>query len=353
MTERVQALLGQAAALERSGAWPEAALLYSQLFSDAIRAGNLAAAVDACRREGWIRGGQGQSEEAAEMVELSLTLAELNGMGRAAARASNALAGLFHQQGYLDSARQLYEEALTRAREEGDDELIGSACLNLGVVATVQGALAEARGLYLESIGSAVRCGSRVGAMWAYNNLGMLYADLHEWLEAEVYFSRGIEIAEQLGDAAVQAKLYVNRVEPLIQFGELPRARSVLLRAEEIAGHLNDDRVLCDVERFRGVICRVEGDWPGADRHLQRALEIAQTRGFELERAEVLEEVARLRWAEGRAGPARLVLREARRLYLALDAGNDLERVEALLESWSGSTQDPPPTSTGTPPAKG
>src|SRR3712207_9401585 len=79
-------------------------------------------------------------------------------------------------------------------------ETVGLACQNLGVIANIMGDLREARIRYLESIGSAVRSGRKLNEAASYNNLGMVCTDLGEFLEAGLYFDRGLEIAERIGD---------------------------------------------------------------------------------------------------------------------------------------------------------
>jgi hypothetical protein len=162
-------------------------------------------------------------------------------------------------------------------------------------------------------------------------------ADLEEWTESGLYFDRGLELAEQHGDVGVRATLLSNRAEPLIFVGETARALATLRDAEEIALQTGDQRTLSEVSRFRGVIARAEGEGARAEEYLTRAMEIAERAGLELERAEAMEELARLRWGEGRGGPARATAREAQRAYEALGAIYNATRVEALLASWAPS----------------
>lgn len=333
-------LAAEAAARERAGEWPASGELYARAFEAACAEGDAEAMADAARRQGWVRCRQQQYEEAEELLELSREIAERQGLERAAAGAVNAIATYALSVGELDRASALYHLAMERARGIADDELIGSICQNLGVIANIHGDLVEARALYLESIGAAVRAGNRPGAMMAYNNLGMAYTDQSEWMEAEIYFTRGIEIARQIGDRGMEAKLHVNRVEPLVHVGEFAQAREVLRRAEEVATRTDDVRALADIDRFRALIARYEGEYAGAEAHLEAALGRAEGAGLLLEQGEVLEETARLRWAQGRPGPARMVLREARRLYASLGAAHDLARVDRLGGEWAAAREE-------------
>jgi tetratricopeptide (TPR) repeat protein len=216
-----------------------------------------------------------------------------------------------------------------------DDELTGLVCQNLGVIANVQGELAEARALYLECIASTIRSGDRTAAMMAYNNLGLVCADLREWLEAELYLERALDVAERIGHLPTAAFLHLNLAEPLIQMGELRRARATLDRAEELAAPLGDRGTLAAARRFRAVIARIEGDFTAADRELEDAAALLEGDGDELERAQILGAVARLRWEQGRRDEARAALHRARDCFAALGAAREIRRLDEVLAGWA------------------
>jgi tetratricopeptide (TPR) repeat protein len=320
---------------ERAGDWIGAARIYSALFAEARTVGDAAAMAESLRKGARATHRAGNEDEAAELAQLSLEIAVRNGLGSLAARAENLLALFAHSAGRLQEAEALYNTALERAREADDGELIGAVCQNLGVLANIRGDLREARALYFECVGSVVRSGDRAAAMAAYNNLGMVCGDLREWLEAEIYFGRGIEIATQVGDSPMLAKLLVNRAEPLIEFGELDQACEALRNAEELAEHLEDDCLRVDILRFRARIHRIREEYEDASRTLDHALRLARDAELRLEEAEVQEEASYLRWAEGRAGPAKMLLREAARIYDTIGARDDCDRLERVSVEWS------------------
>ncbi|CAN5799577.1 hypothetical protein BH23GEM6_BH23GEM6_02620 [soil metagenome] len=213
---------------------------------------------------------------------------------------------------------------------DGEDE-------NGGAAPSEDGAWIEirARALYLEAICSWVRSACPSVAATIYNNLGMVCADLEEWMEAEMHFLRGIEIAERSGQPLQLAHLVTGGAEPLIRMGEFETARASLVRAEALATELQDSKILADVFRFKAMIARLEGEYDEAESHLTRALEITEAARTEQELGEALEEMARLRWATQRRGKARMVLREARRVYRSVGAEQDVARLDSTLTSWA------------------
>lgn len=327
---------------ERVGDWEEADRLYTDLLQDAQRTGDLQLLADVLRKQARIRLLSGQPDEAEEVALLAWEVSNRLGLPAASARSLNLLALIHHSTGDLEAAEQEYGDALERARAAADDELVGAVCQNLGVLANVRGDLREGRSLYLECVASTVRSGDKTATMAAYNNLGMVCVDLMDWLEAEIFFSRGIEIAEQIGDTVMRTKLYVNRAEPLIHFGSFEQAEETLARAEDLATRIGDHCVLADVARFRGVIARATGDAAEADRLLSAALAVAQEAELVLETGEALEEIARLRWDQGRRGAARATLREAKLCFQQIGAANDLRRLEEVRSDWEDQARPAP-----------
>lgn len=333
-TPEIETRKETAAALERAGRWDEALAAYAGVFGEAIRTRAREPLVDALRGGARVLQPLQRLEEAEELADLSREIAERLGLPGAAARAVNILAVIRYLQRDWAGAVRLYEEALGLALSAGDDASVGLTCQNLGIVHNIQGNLREARIRYLESIGSFVRCGTVANAMLVYNNLGMLSSDMEEWLEAEVYFSRGIELAEQERNTPLLAKLFANRAEPLIATGQIDVARASLGRADELARSIDAHDTLADVARFRGSAAAAEGDLAAAAEWLERSVAIADRAQLRLERAEAERELARLRWSEGRREEAKELLRGAETVFRSLAAERDATVTAELLERW-------------------
>lgn len=329
-------LVEEAAREERLGNWDASAQLYARVFRRALGEGEPVQAVNALRGQGRVRREQGRYEEAAELVELSREIAEAHGLMQEAARALNVLGIIRYAERKWSEAAELYERARELAVDLGDDELVGLVCQNLGVLSNMQGQMRDARIHYLESIASCIRSGNKRNELTIYNNLGLVCTDLREWMEAELYFDRGIEIAERIGDGAHIALLLANRADPLIRTGEFGRARETLARAEEAARTTSNRVALADVARFRGSLARAEGDHGTAMRHLDEALALAAGDGLEYERAEALAELGVLQLEQGRAGEAAESLRTAREIFRSLGALGDARTAERLLEGTVG-----------------
>lgn len=332
--DETQDLAVRMAALERGAEWEAALDTCALAFAAAWAARRPAGIADATRGAARMLCELGRLEEAEEQAELSREVAARCGLGREAARAANVLGAVRYAAADIEGAAALYEAALAWAREVRDDELIGLACANLGVVANIRGELRAASAFYLESIAAAVRTGNVQASILGYNNLGMLSADVREWMQADLLFHRALELAEQAGDSSVTPMLVLNRAEPLIQVGELDAAEAVLDRAEAMVAGVPNDREMAEAARFRGLLARRRGDEAGARTHLARSLLLATRAGLPLERAEALEQLGLLHHDAGRVDEARAHLEHACAEFESAGAARDCARLREVLAQW-------------------
>ena len=328
---RTGELAAQAAELDRKGDWNAAASLYAEAYRHAMDDGDEEQAANALICRGWVLARQSCFREAEDLAQSCTRLAERLELPEISARAIGLLGGIRFFQSDYTAAAECYAQARDLARALSDDALVWSNTQNLGIIANIHGDFHEARALYLESIGSAIRVDSREGPMRTYLNLGKACICLEDWLEAEVYFERGIEIAEQIGDVPIRTRLYANLAIPLIHTGEFRRAAAALATAAQLATGILDTDTLSHIARLRGMIARLQGRLSAAHEYLNESLRLATGPGSELARGEALEEKGRLCQAEGNLHEARTAFKEARVCFLAIGAQHDVSRMEELL----------------------
>ena len=318
-----------AAALRSHGDFTGAEAVYADCVAIAETTGNDEQLANAIVLWSAVKYHLGHADESRDLALRGQAVARANGLVFWEGGAINLLGLLAMQRRDWDSAHELFGRALERAYDARDDKLVGAICMNLGAVCNIKGDLREARSYYLESIGSGVRSSDRRQLVMAYNNLGMVCSDLEEWMEALVYFGRGIEIAGEGDGDPLLATLHVNQAEPLIATGELDRALESLYIAESNADGSEGASVLADSARFRGRIARLRDDLEEAERCLALALERARDDRFALNRAETLEEQGLLLAQRGDPESALQRLTMARTEFTAIGAQRDAERVAA------------------------
>lgn len=340
--DELKAAVDHAVALKRRGEYDAADAAFAACLAREDLAGDAQQHARAALHLADLRYPRGALDEASVLAERARALAAEAGLVDLAGRASNVLGIIAMQRQDWAQAGVQFQQALECAYEVRDDALVGAVCMNLGTIKSIEGDLRDARSYYLESIGSGVRLPERAPLVMAYNNLGMVCTDLEEWMEALIYFARGIEIAAEGATDSLLAILHVNQAEPLIEIGETDRALESLEMAERHAHRGQNELALADCGRFRGRIARLQGDWEEADRHLRKALEKAGGDHFALNRAELLEEQALLLLDRGDPQPARQRLLMARSEYSRIGARRDAARVENMLST--DAAPDPPGT---------
>ena len=123
-----RALAQRAGEAEGLGHWDSAARLYSLAFRASVLDRDIAAAADALRGQARVRNSQRRFDEAEELAQLSLSIAEGSDLRQAAARALNVLGIILHARGDWEQARTYFPRALEMALDLGDDDLAGLAC---------------------------------------------------------------------------------------------------------------------------------------------------------------------------------------------------------------------------------
>ncbi|HEX6071371.1 MAG TPA: hypothetical protein VFZ18_16170, partial [Longimicrobiaceae bacterium] len=113
-------LLEKAHESTRDGRWDEALAGYEAALSRSADAGSAADVADITRRIGAIQVARGELDLAADLFELSRTVAEINDLQAQVANAMLGLASVAQSRGDLDGSEQLYLRAGALAEAAGD-----------------------------------------------------------------------------------------------------------------------------------------------------------------------------------------------------------------------------------------
>jgi tetratricopeptide (TPR) repeat protein len=284
-------LLRAAEAAEQRGERERAAVLYEDVVRTAPRDRALRELLDALRGRARTLYPEQEFDAASDIAYLHVAIGEQTGDVAAIGRGMNMLGGNAYFRNRYGEARERFEEALQLAYEAGDGVLI------------------------------------------AYNNLGMVCADLKEYAQSVLYFDRGIELAARTGDTALLAPLRANRAEPLICMDRLDAATRTLDEAEELSRRVENYTILASIHRFRSAIARIRDDFDLARRHLDEAIAIAKEHDLALEHAEALGGYSRLHRAEGNIPEARRTLDEAMERFRELGAAREIRLLEEVRET--------------------
>ena len=262
----------------------------------------------------------------------------------------NVMAISHWQRGQLEEGERLYHEAGRMARIAADERLVAMVEQNLGVVASMRGDIGCALVHYTDSLARyrALRLLDEVARL--LSNIGMAYASLERWDEAESTYAESYMLATECGDTWTRLMVDVNRAALLIARRDFDKARQVCERLLHEAGEVHETRLLAETYKHCGVIARETGRLEDAEKYLRISYEQATAREDLLLAAETAREQAELFLALGRNRDTLQALSLSHRLFSQLRARRDLadvtrrlrgleHRFEDLVKEWAQSIE--------------
>ena len=127
-------LIETAKEFEHAGAWDDALACYEQGLRSLSRESSPATAADLLRWIGTVRRERGELEMARDVYDVSLAIAELNGLAHQTAAVLNCMGIVEHLRGHLEDAEALYTRALDQAISLDDQRLAAMLDQNLGAL---------------------------------------------------------------------------------------------------------------------------------------------------------------------------------------------------------------------------
>ncbi|HEY7235784.1 MAG TPA: HD domain-containing phosphohydrolase [Gemmatimonadaceae bacterium] len=284
------------------------------------------------RRVGRLYLDDGDVESGLDCVGAALAVAEAHGDSAAIANAKNIIAISHWQRGQLDEAEALYLEAGRVAQIAGDARLVAMVEQNLGVIASMRGDVPLALRHYRVSLAGYRALGLDTYVANLLNDIGLAYADLARWDDAESTYQEALALCEVCGDASIALMVDVNRAAMRIARGDYVDAQVVCERVLQEARPLNDVRVLSEVYKHCGVIARELGRAEEAEEYLRVAYESALRREDLLLAAESAREQAELYTTLRRHRDALQALNASHRLFARLRLQRDVADVRRRSE---------------------
>lgn len=322
----------------RAGRWDDALNAYEAALAEAPRWAEPVDVADVTRRIGTIHAGRGDVEAAADLFELSRTVAELNGLASHAAQATIGLGLVAQAQGDLDEAERIYLRAGRLAQSANDLRTAGMADQNRGILANIRGDVAEAISRYESALARHQALGDDRLAALTLNNLGMAHVDLGRLKAADRCFRDALALAQRCGEARVVGMVSLNRAELLLKRRAYNEAREACDFATEIFNAIGAIPSLAEAHKFYGILYRDTNKGHLAELHFDRCVELARRCRDRLLEGEVEGERALLYLAAGRNADGLQGLNRSHRILSTLQARRevaDLDRKLDQLESTS------------------
>jgi len=346
----VEALLEEAESATASGRRAMARQRYESalyLLRDSSQAG-LASTI--LRRIGRSYLDDGDFAAGLDCLEAALAIAESIGDVGAVAHTTNVMAISYWQRGQLEDAERLYGDAGRMALAADDERLGAMIDQNLGVIASMRGDVPRALRHHNASVAKYRSLGMRQELGRQLSNVGLAYAGLERWDEAEAAYREAVDIARAGGDVWARLMVSINRVALLIARRDLGSADSACEAILEEAGALQETRLLAEAFKLSGVIARETQRLDESESLLRRAYDQAMAREDLLLAAETSREQAELYLLLGRNRETLRALSQAHALFTRLKARRELadvslrlrkleQRFEVLVRQWAQSIE--------------
>lgn len=267
---------------------------------------------------------EGQMEIALDCLAAAHAIAEAADDMSGVAHAVNSMATVHLQRGDHDEAERLYRHADELAAPLDEPALKAMLSQNMGIIASTRGNVEEALTHYELALAGFAAVGLTQYLPPLLNNMGMAYAHLGRWDDAETAYAEALAKAEAQQDASTALMVRVNVTDMWLARNQVTRAASYCAEVVAEATALGDQRALGEASKHRGIISRRQGRLADAERHLSAALASADAREDLLLAAETAREQAELYAVEGRSRDTLQALVLSHTLFTRLRAQRDL-----------------------------
>lgn len=220
-------------------------------------------------------------------VVAGVLYAARHGHDRHAWQLTRLLQPFLGARGNLTDLLTTHRAGLAAARRHGEPHAIGYMANGLGIVSARLGHAAEAIEYFEERLGLARRVGDRAGERAALANLILPYQKVGRYDAA----LRTAQLAMRAGRDAAPGKRAItlnNLAEAYLLAGRPDKAVAEASHAYDLVPHGASLRVL-------GLAHEALGDLPTSEDHFARAVEMFHTQGAELDEAESLRHLGRIR----------------------------------------------------------
>jgi len=267
---------------------------------------------------------KGDLDQAEDMQNKSLEIAEKLGWLKGMAAEYGNLGLIYQKKGDLDKAEEMLNKSLEINKKLGRLEGISIQYGNLGIIYQIRGELDKAEDMHNKSLEINKKLGRLEGMASDYGNLGLIYLMKGDLDKAEDMLNKSLEINKKLGRVDGMASDYGNLGLIYQTTGDLDKAEDMHNKSLEINKKLGSLEGMARQYGNLGIIYQIRGELDKAEDMHNKSLEIAKKLGH-------LEGMARQYGNLGNVYYTRGELDKAERMYLkSLEIDKKLGMLEGM-----------------------
>ncbi len=276
---------------------------------------------------------RGEYERAGEIARAALDSATARGSDAGRAASLWLLGEVARITGEGEVARRRYRASLGLYRDLSDPTGIARNLLSLAQLARYHKAFGEAVTLYQRALSRYESIGDRRGAGQCYNGLGDIARFEERYEDARDNYAHALDIYQAIGAEYDVALVYTNLGMTAIALADYEAADEYLSTAGGMVTGDEYPYLLAGVEFNLALVKTLRGDDDESQAILGDVLELAERFPIpDLDYAQPLERLGRLRAEAGDSREAVELWRKAAAIYRELELGEDLRRVQAYIE---------------------
>lgn len=284
-------------------------------------------------RVAWHRGDYGQARR---LAAAGLVTAQVRGDQEGHAESLWLLGEIARMLGQGADARRFYMESLRIYRAGEAPAGIARNLLSMAQLARYQKNFEESAQLYRQALSRYENRGDRRGQGNCYNGLGDVARFEKRFDDARKNYGRALEIYQGIGAQYDVAVVYANLGLTAISLGDIEGARKFISAARDIVAGNDYPYLMAGIEYNLALVEALLGQDEESSVTLEKVLALARKYPIaDLDYAQPLEQLGRLRAAAGSAQEARALWEKAGDIYRELDLHEDYERVQASIRGLS------------------
>ncbi len=242
---------------------------------------------------------QGGYNQAKEINELALEVAERSGDKSALARALVGIGRAYASRGDYAQALEHLQRGLKILEEIGNKAHISGTLINIGRIHNLRGDYAQALEQYQRSLKISEEISDKIGIAEALNNIGVVHQSRGDYAQALEQYQRSLKISEETGDKARIAATLNNIGIIHRSRGDYAQALEQYQRSLKISEEIGDKAGFALRLNNIGIVHYSRGDYAQALEQLQSGLKILEEIGDKAHIAATLNAIGTVHHAQG------------------------------------------------------
>ncbi len=276
---------------------------------------------------------RGEYERARKLANLALESASQRGWMDAEAESLWLLGEVERMLGDGEAAREFYDDSLELYRKAEQPAGIARNLLSMAQLARYQKAFGEAGLLYGRALSRYETLGDRRGAGRSLSGLGDIARFEDRYDQARTHYTRALDIFEAIGAEYDVALVYTNLGLTAMARADYEAADEYLSAAGTMVTGDEYPYLLAGIDFNLALVKSLRGDEAQSEAILDDVLELSERFPIpDLDYAQPLERLGRLRAEAGDTGEAVELWQKAAAIYRELQLSDDLQRVQDYIQ---------------------